>query len=230
MTRVTPSIRRREFGVGSLEQTLVDEHISEEALELYAMGRLGDPQAAELEEHILFCTDCQEALERVDDFILAFRVAAPQVQAERHEPESAWKRFWKWVSLGRENLRGGIWVPAAATLAVAVAVIVTPVSMREPAIESVRLESARGEAGMASVKAGNRLHMNLDTRGLPELTSYRVELVDGNGAQVWGGTAKLSAQGLAITTDKSVSPGQYWIRVYDTRGELLREFGVRAAQ
>ncbi len=208
----------------------MDEHISEEALELYAMGRLGDPQAAELEEHILFCTDCQEALERVDDFILAFRAAAKQARVERREPVSAWTRFWTWVALGRENLRVGMWAPAAATLAVAVAVVVTPMSMREPAIETVRLESARGNAVMAVVKAGNRLHMNLDTRGVPELASYRVELVDADGTQVWSATVKPAAQGLAVTTDKAVSAGQYWLRLYDSRSELLREFGIRAGQ
>lgn len=213
-----------------MEQTLVDEHIREEALELYAMGRLGDPQAAELEEHILFCTDCQEALERVDDFILAFRVAAKQLQAERREPVSAWMRFWKWVNLGRDHLRIGMLAPAAATLAVAVAVIVAPVSIREPGIEMVRLESARGEAGIAKVKAGNRLHMNLDVRGLPTLASYRVELADENGGLVWTAFVKPSAQGLSVTTGKAVSEGQYWLRIHGSDGTLLREFGVRAAQ
>lgn len=208
----------------------MDEHISEEALELYAMGRLSDPEAAELEEHILFCGDCQEALERVDDFILAFRVAAKQLQAERREPVSPWTRFWKWVSLGRNHLGIGILAPAAATLAVAVAIIVAPVSVREPGIETVRLESARGEAGMAKVKAGNRLHMNLDIRGLPTLASYRVELADANGGSVWSASVKPSAQGLSVTTDKAVSQGQYWLRIHGSDGALLREFGVRAAQ
>lgn len=217
-----------------MERTLVDEHISDEALERYAMGRLQEPEAAELEEHILCCAACQEALEQTDEFIMAFRTAARRIQTEESAAPARSSLSWravKWLRTVKQLWPGthtGMFLPAAAALAVAVTIIMAPESMREPGLETVRLESTRGAAGIATVAAGNRLHLTLDSRGLPELSSYKLELVDSAGRAVWTGSAKASGNGLSVTTDEAVQRGQLWLRVYGPGGELLREFGILA--
>ena len=79
-------------------------HIAEDALELYVMGRLSEPETEPVEEHLLVCHHCQDLLEETEEFVKAIRVAArelenepeaqPQVQL-RSEPkaESWWSRL-----------------------------------------------------------------------------------------------------------------------------------------
>jgi hypothetical protein len=50
-------------------------HIDEDVLELYSLGRLAETQSSGLEEHLLICRACQERLEQTDDFVRAFRMA-----------------------------------------------------------------------------------------------------------------------------------------------------------
>jgi hypothetical protein len=211
-----------------LEQTLVGKHIGEDALELYAMGRLTDPEAAELEEHLLLCTQCQEELERIDDFVLAFRVAAKQARTERQPEGGVLSRVRAWFRKDGGFFRPVTLAPAAAAFALVLTVIVAPIPIHEPQLETVQLESARGEAGIASVAAGNRLHLVLDTRGLPDLPVYKIELADSRGRAVWSASAKPAATGLSVTTDQAVTAGRHWLRIYSGSNDLLREFGVMA--
>jgi anti-sigma factor RsiW len=51
------------------------DHISEEVLEEYALGRLPEADAAPVEEHLLVCAFCQERLQLTDEFIAALREA-----------------------------------------------------------------------------------------------------------------------------------------------------------
>lgn len=206
-----------------MEQTLVDEHISEEWFELYVMGRLPEAQTADLEEHVLFCEECQDTLRHVDEFILAFRAAAPKAVRAPAKP-GFWQRLRNWIGISRI----GLLAPAAVACGAVIMVILAPMSLREPSIETVELASARGEAGITAVTAGNRLHMVLDTRGLAELPVYTVELVDSRGNPEWTGKVKPSARGLSVTTSEAVPAGQHWLRIKSGSGEPLREFGVLA--
>ncbi|MDZ7638361.1 MAG: hypothetical protein U5J83_08950 [Bryobacterales bacterium] len=54
-----------------------EQHIDEDLLELYAMGRLPETQAAPLEEHLLLCEQCRESLTQLDDFVRALASAKP---------------------------------------------------------------------------------------------------------------------------------------------------------
>ena len=56
----------------------VGDHISEDTLELYSMGRLGEVEAARLEEHLLVCEACRERLELDDEFIATLRQAVEE--------------------------------------------------------------------------------------------------------------------------------------------------------
>ncbi len=51
-------------------------HIPEENLEQYAAGhKLPDTQLAELEAHLLVCSECQDRLRELDAYVAAMRGA-----------------------------------------------------------------------------------------------------------------------------------------------------------
>jgi len=51
-------------------------HIAEDALECYAMGKLSDEENVPLEEHLLICPQCQTRLEQMDEYIQVIKAAA----------------------------------------------------------------------------------------------------------------------------------------------------------
>jgi hypothetical protein len=56
------------------------ECISDDLLEMYALGRLPEPAEAPLEEHLLICPACQIRLEQMDDYIRVVQAAAADLQ------------------------------------------------------------------------------------------------------------------------------------------------------
>jgi anti-sigma factor RsiW len=50
-------------------------HIDEDDLELYALGRLAQAQAAPVEEHLLVCETCRARLAEWDGYTRAMREA-----------------------------------------------------------------------------------------------------------------------------------------------------------
>ena len=56
-----------------------DDHVDEEILERYALGRLNEDEAAPVEEHLLVCHWCQDALGAAEEYIRAVRAAAPKL-------------------------------------------------------------------------------------------------------------------------------------------------------
>jgi hypothetical protein len=64
------------------------KHISEEALERYAMLTLPRRRIGPLEDHLLICPECQDRLRAEIDFVTAMRGAAKQIpQAQQPEKE-----------------------------------------------------------------------------------------------------------------------------------------------
>lgn len=51
------------------------DHVSEDRLEAYSLGRLSEDELARLEEHLLVCAACQERLEATDAFVETMRQA-----------------------------------------------------------------------------------------------------------------------------------------------------------
>jgi hypothetical protein len=46
----------------------INDHVPDEMMELYALGRLAEDLVPSLEEHLLVCAKCQEALREEDVF------------------------------------------------------------------------------------------------------------------------------------------------------------------
>ncbi len=51
------------------------EHLSDEEIELYSLGRLTEPAISRLETHLLVCEHCRNRLEEEDAYIRAMRSA-----------------------------------------------------------------------------------------------------------------------------------------------------------
>ena len=67
-----------------------NNHVSEEVLEIYALGKLSDDDCAPLEEHLLLCCICQRRLEQADEYLRVIKAAASSLG---HGPAACIRRF-----------------------------------------------------------------------------------------------------------------------------------------
>jgi len=191
-----------------------EEHLGGELLESYSIGRLSEQESARLEEHVLVCEMCQDRLAEADSWVRAVRRAASGLPAPA-------RRIWSPWSFPRLAP-----VLAALTLILTVGValrfnhggVVAPVA--------VILEATRG-AGL-QVPAQQPLLLRPGLEGLSPQTRYHLQVVDRLGKDVWradipGGPA--AASGVKMP---GLSPGAYFVRLYDPSRVLLREYAVEA--
>jgi len=206
------------------------EHVTEEVLERYALGHLEECDAAPLEEHLLICEDCQIRLQAMDEYVAAMRVALEELSAERRpvpsRSPSSILNVGQFFKLKR----------TAAVLAVAASlVILLPMWDGQAEHYDLHLQALRGveQSIVPAAPAGQPLRLTVDLAGLSQEQEVVLELVDSTGAGVWESTVEAAGTQAAADVDRSLSAGQYWVRVYEpaapgaTRGELLREFGLR---
>ena len=59
------------------------DHISEDALEQYAMQTHPESACETLEEHLLVCSECQERLDQTERYVTAMRLAAQKIRREK---------------------------------------------------------------------------------------------------------------------------------------------------
>jgi anti-sigma factor RsiW len=55
---------------------VLNDHVSEEVLERYAMGHTSNDETAMLEEHLLICNTCQYKLQSLDEYLAVTKEAA----------------------------------------------------------------------------------------------------------------------------------------------------------
>jgi hypothetical protein len=194
-----------------------NSHLDEDQLEKYSMGALGESESAGLEEHLLVCERCQQRLAETDVYVASMRRAMVHFpERQKPEPVASERPRRHWFPL----------IPALAGVLLVVAIgwwSGRSNNVTGPPF-AVSLEATRG-SGMANAPAGRWLQVRLDLAGLPNLPSYRLEMVDDGGAAIW--------QASAPATDTKVQSkipgtkaGVYFIRVYSPGGVLLREFGL----
>ena len=177
-------------------------HQTDEQLELYALGRLDEPGQAVVEEHLLVCVTCQERLDAAEGFAIAMRQALANERAA--EPEKTGRLAWLWP-----------WPAAVAGFAALLLAIVLslPSSRNLVPLASLQLTAIRGE--VPSVEPARETDITLTDA--PTEAGLRVEVVNGAGAKV--------ADSLKIR--KSLAQGSYFVRLFDSGGKLLHEYGFR---
>ena len=102
----------------------------------------------------------------------------------------------------------------------------SPVAMAP--VATVKLVALRGgEGDVARAPAGRPLEMVFGRTDLAADHSYRAEVVNSSGRQMWNGNVRIADQSLSIRVDGPLRAGAYWVRLYTSAGQLLREFGLR---
>jgi methionine-rich copper-binding protein CopC len=221
-------------------------HATEELLEEYSFGRIREPQLGWLEEHLLICEHCQSELDDIDEYRVFMRAGLALLERERQPvagpPDSLTRRS----RLARRGSAAGKALPlyfawlrmpaaksllaAASLLALAGATLAwrmqSPVAMAP--VATVKLIALRGGEDVARAPSGRPLDLEFDRRDLAADISYRAEVVNSSGREVWSGGVQISDDNLSIRVDTPLRAGAYWVRLYTSAGQLLREFGLRA--
>jgi hypothetical protein len=186
-------------------------HPSHELLEEYVFRRLPEAHAAQIEEHLLICEGCQQAVLQLDAFISTMKAAAARPAASPLRQMS---------TSGR--------IGAASTLALLfLALIVWRTNPNEnPAPVAVTLSSIRGFEVLSEAPAGKPLQLSIEAPDLIPGQAYRITGVDAAGGLVWTGTATYAGGKLREAIPKRLVSGVYWVRLYDAEERQLREFGM----
>jgi len=202
-----------------------DIHPSDDALELYSLGRLAESAAGVLEEHLLGCEQCQRRTRESDEYVAAMRRALVEVQAEsaRKARQGLLARI---LSLPKP-----VWV-GAVTAALILAVVLPSRRTAEPPYR-MQLTAYRGEAALRPkpAPAGRKILLEVDVTGLPESHAYLLEVVDSTGGVLRRENRSPASATLTIQLDP-LAAGRYWIRIYQPAGagsapgELLREVAL----
>lgn len=191
----------------------LNRHPSEGTLELYALGRLGDCQLEQVEEHLLVCDFCQGAVAEEEQFAGVMRAALAETRVEQVVP------WWRRIQ----------WLPAAPLMGTVLAAMLLVGVLLQPASDlaptSVVLRSQRG--GPADIAAPGPADAPLDLRiqssYLTPDAAYRLSIVDENGRRSWSG----SFEGEVAHVRSGLAAGLYWVRLYGRENQLLQEYGLR---
>jgi len=205
---------------------LSGSHATEDQLENYTMGRLSDSEVSELEEHLFICPTCQDAWAASEAAIGHIRHAASMYLREAGSEARPWYR----TLFVMPRLAGALSLAAAALLlAVGIQQVTTHRSAAPPAL--VMLQSMRGpEARLnATVAAGKPFVLSLDLTDLAQLPSYRLEIVDADGHSVFQSSAAPRQNRLQAAVSRGLPGGSYYVRVYRSAPELLREYELEVA-
>jgi hypothetical protein len=196
------------------EAYLEFSHETDGQLELYTLFRLADPRVAAIEQHLLVCEACRKRLDDVEMFATAMR------QAIADEPEVQTRTTWfAWLRFR------GQWQPALAwaggLAALALAAVLYPHSGRDAApLASLQLTAIRGDIQTAATAR----ETDITLADAPALPGLRAEVVDATGEAIWSGRF---GNGHRIELMKQLAPGYCFVRLYDSAGKLLHEYGFR---
>ncbi len=186
-------------------QILEGSHLTEDALEVYSLGRLSSEEdIAVVEEHILVCGYCQTRLEKMDGFVEA-AVAGAKLVAANPAPDKS------------RN-----YLPIAIAASAALMVFLPGVFEQNNQQASIDLVAVRNETKLTA-PAHQSLNLKPDLTGL-SATAYDWELSRIDGQVQSSGKLDLNSGRLVIS---GLDAGQYWLRL-KTAGQqdVLREFSL----
>jgi hypothetical protein len=189
-------------------------HPSDEILEEYGFRRLPEALTSQVEEHLLICPICQDAVTETDQFVAALR-------GSRSQPAPWWSVL---PSLARRTSP----LPVVALVLLALVVIWQRPHQKTSAPVAVRLSSMRGSDALSPAPAEKPLDLNIEAPDLAPGKEYSVEVVDAAGRPVWRGAASEVDGKLTARMSKPLRKSVYWVRLYGADSVLLREFGLSA--
>jgi hypothetical protein len=185
-----------------------NRHPHQDVFEDYAFDRLSEDEAADFEEHLLICEECQGTLAKTDEYIQVMK-AATAAYAAGHMRTSLPRRG--------QGLRWNAAAAAILLLTCLTALLSWRTQAGDP--KTIALDAYRGAATVPQAPAGRPLDLEIDLKDVRPASGYRVEVVDATGRRVWfGGPPAHLAKGLP--------KGDYWVRLLTDSGEWLREYGL----
>jgi hypothetical protein len=196
------------------------KHIDADRLEAYAMNTMAQEEIPIVEEHLLFCASCLDQLEAIEKYDRAIQGAAKRIREEEIKaPATAgiWDLVRDWF-----HTPAPMW---AGALAAACLILVVGLQLREKpgAPVDVTLEAVRGSV-TGTAPAGHALHLRLDSKGVPDSSGWRIEIVDEDGSRVWTGAGVASDTAITASVDKSFRPGIYFVRLLLEGNDPVREY------
>ena len=201
------------MGIPLVQRHRVPPHPSDDILEDYAFRRLPEELLTSVEEHLLICHLCQDAVAETDQFAAAMKSAAIQ-------PIPWWRPLPSFAA--RTTL-----APAVALVVLLLAMVLKYPQAASPPV-AMSLTSLRGISPLADAPAGRTLKLAIEVPDVVPTGEYSVEVVNAAGRSVWKGPAENTGGKLVATMSKPLGNGVYWVRLYGKGAELLREFGLSA--
>lgn len=193
-------------------------HVDEELLEKYSLGRLPDSEVASLEEHLLVCGLCRVQLDAIDVYVRAMR-GAMRASAQTAPVASKYKD-WLHAASARWTLAP---IAALALLGVAGNQFLNRASNTPVRVD---LFAMRGETPSRAGIANRPLDLFVDARGLPLLAQYRLQVVDNSGKSIWEGFASPDGVTLHSVAKPRLAAGSYFVRAYGPGSDALREYSL----
>jgi len=198
----------------------ISDHVPEEELEQYCLGGLNEAKSSCLEEHLLLCEACRVRLTEAEEFVAAIREAGGRVCAQEGKESAA--------SMAAGRAAGGApWMRQVAPVVLAGVLAVSGVvwyshrsGVPAPSPVAIELTAVRG-AAPGQAPAGRPLLLKLDLTGLNDGQPFAGEVVDAAGKRV--AQFPLNAPRL-----KALTAGSYFVRIYTSSGNLLREYSLTA--
>jgi len=184
----------------------IQKHMDPEELERYSMRDLPDAEVARMEEHLLVCESCQQRVAGTDEYVTSMSRAAFSLRQTQSDPR------WRFVAM----------LAAAACVLVLAGVVLRGPVTRQPEV-AVSLMAMRANGIGAIAPAGRLMRLQPDLTGLDLGKSYRLDVVDRNGGQVWSGNLVPPQDSVPVAAQ---ARGLYFVRISSAAGELLREYGL----
>ena len=186
-----------------------DSHLDQEQAERYSMGALSEQEEAHCEEHLLVCETCRRQVLASDQYVASMKTASASAEWQaRRESRPGWLVIKP------------VWALAAAIIIAATVFLFRSAPAAPPF--ALELSAMRGTQPGAVAPAGRELSIHADLSGLPQAGNYRLELLDAGGRSLWSGP--YLATGVIA---RGQHEGYYLVRLTNTRGELLREYGLQ---
>lgn len=194
-------------------------HVSEDALELYALEQVNESELPALEEHLLVCAACQDRLETTDQYVRGMKAAMKELKSQPVQP-TILERMVQWLPAVPKPVIGFGLAAAMAAFFV--------VQMPKATVESVDLSATRSVASGAHVSSKSIPELRLAAEGLSPASTYLVEVVDNSGKELWEANATPKDNKIVASLHSRLSAGQYWVRIYSDsdRKDLVREFSL----
>jgi hypothetical protein len=207
-------------------------HPPEEVLERYAMSRTDPEQTERIEEHILFCSECRDALDEADRWVAIMKCALPEPDNPSFV-RSILSRLARFVSLELRDGTGRFsWSLASASrMALAFAGLALLILLPARALvtafapqQQVALVAMRGADPRMEAVAGRPFRFILDVPGqeVSNQPGNRLEIVSSSGIEVWSCALSVSKTAEA----PALKAGNYWIRILASNHEPLKEYGL----